>query len=62
MIDTDLKFLETEFKEELLFFPDSETLKVRHRFTEKDNKFVNTVTVNGKTYAYGNLEIGRAHV
>lgn len=55
MIDTDLKFLEPEFKEELLFFPDSESLNVRHRFTEKDNKFVNTVTVNGKTYAYGNL-------
>lgn len=55
MIDTDLKFLESEFKEQLAFFPEGEQLRVRHRFSQKENRVVNTVTVNGQTYAYGNL-------
>lgn len=55
MIDTNVKNLEAELLELIRFFPRSEELNVRHRFTEKENKFVNAVTVNGKTYAYGNL-------
>lgn len=55
MIDTDLKFLESEFLEQLAFFPNPESFNIRHRFMEKENKFVNAVTVNGQTYAYGNL-------
>ncbi len=55
MIDTDLKFLESEFLEQLAFFPNPESFNIRHRFTEKENKFVNAITVNGQTYAYGNL-------
>lgn len=55
IVDTNLKFLESEFLEQLAFFPDSESFKIRHRFTENENKFVNAVTVNGQTYAYGNL-------
>ena len=55
MIETDLEFLKTELEEELKFFPNFEELKVRHRFSQSENKVVNTMTVNGKTYAYGNL-------
>ena len=55
MIDTDLKFCECELIEVMNLFEGSENFKVRHRFTEKENKFVNTVTIDGKVYAYGNL-------
>lgn len=55
MIDTDLKFCESELIEVMNLFEESENAKVRHRFTEKENKFVNTITINGKVYAYGNL-------
>ena len=55
MISTDLTFLESELKEVINLFDGACDLTVRHRFTECENKFVNTVTVNGKVYAYGNL-------
>lgn len=53
MIDTNLENLTSELIEvENLFY--GTEFKIRHRFTEGDKKFVNTVTVNGKVYAYGN--------
>ena len=55
MIDTNLEFLTAELKEVINLFEGAEELNIRHRFTESENKFVNTVTVNGKVYAYGNL-------
>ena len=55
MINTDLTFLESELREVLNLFDGASELNIRHRFTEGENKFVNTVTVNGKVYAYGNL-------
>lgn len=55
MIDSDLKYLEPEFREQIAFFPEPDGYNVRHRFTEKPDRLINTVTVNGKTYAYGNL-------
>ncbi len=56
MIDTDLTICQNELGEVLnLFGEDAQNLKVRHRFSEKDGKFVNTVTLNGHVYAYGNL-------
>ena len=55
MIDTNLPLAEPDFREQLQFFPNPDGYNVKHRFTEKENKFINTVTVNGKTYAYGNL-------
>ncbi len=55
MIDTDLKYLESELKEVINLFDGGDTLTIRHRFKESENKFVNTITVNGKIYAYGNL-------
>ncbi len=56
MIDTDLIICQNELGEVLnMFGADAENIAVRHRFTEKDGKFVNTVTLNGHVYAYGNL-------
>ena len=55
MIDTDLKYLESELKEVINLFDGADALTIRHRFKESENKLVNTVTVNGKIYAYGNL-------
>ena len=54
MIDTDLtKFLPDLTEVENLFV--GEDLKIKHRFKQSENKLVNTVTVNGQTYAYGNF-------
>lgn len=58
MIDTNLEFLLSELKEVENLFEGADLLKIRHKFTESENKFVNTVTVNGKIYAYGNLVLG----
>lgn len=55
MIDTNLTIFLSDLNEVINMFPDSENILVRHRFKENDNKFVNTVTVNGSVYAYGNL-------
>ena len=55
MIDTNLPDFESDLREVLNMFCDSDAVKIRHRFSEGENKFVNTVTVNGKVYAYGNL-------
>ncbi len=55
MIDTNLLMLENELHEVQNLFEGAEELKIRHRFTEGENKFVNTVTINGKVFAYGNL-------
>ena len=55
MIDTDLKYLESELKEVINLFDDGENLNITHRFKQSDGKVVNTVTINGKVFAYGNL-------
>ncbi len=55
MLDTNLKFCEKDLIEEIAMFNVAEGAKIRHRFTLKENKVVNTITINGKTYAYGNL-------
>ena len=55
MIDTNLQEFESDLKEVVNLFCDSDAVRLRHRFTEGENKFVNTVTVNGKVFAYGNL-------
>ncbi|MBQ4097993.1 MAG: coproporphyrinogen dehydrogenase HemZ [Clostridia bacterium] len=58
MIDTNLPNFESDLREVENMFCDTDAVKIRHRFTEGENKFVNTVTVNGKVYAYGNLVKG----
>ncbi len=55
MIDTNVEFVEKELQETALIFKNGADFNVRHRLTESAGKLVNTVTVNGKTYAYGNL-------
>ncbi|MBQ7235858.1 MAG: coproporphyrinogen dehydrogenase HemZ [Clostridia bacterium] len=55
MIDTNLPNLESELMEVVNLFDGGDALNIKHRFSESENKFVNTVTVNGKVYAYGNL-------
>ena len=58
MIDTDLKFCESELNEVINMFAGADGLKIRHIFSEKDDRVVNTVVVNGKSYAFGNLLTG----
>ena len=55
MIDTELKFLENDIAEVINLFVDKDSVNLRHRFTESENKIVNTITVNGRVFAYGNL-------
>ncbi|MBQ3219114.1 MAG: coproporphyrinogen dehydrogenase HemZ [Clostridia bacterium] len=55
MIDTNLNFCENELQEVLNLFECVKDMRIRHRHTETENKVVNTVTVNGQVYAYGNL-------
>ena len=55
MINSNLGFCENELSEVVNLFDGGDSLNVRHVFNEKDNKFVNTVSLNGKVYAYGNL-------
>lgn len=55
MLDTDLKHLESELKEVINLFDGGNDLTIKHRFKENDGKVVNTITINGKVFAYGNL-------
>ena len=55
MIDTNLEYLESELREVVNLFDGADVIKIRHRFSENDTKFVNTITLDGKVYAYGNL-------
>lgn len=57
MIDTNLPQFESDLKEVVNLFGDADVIKIKHRFSESEKKFVNTVTVDGKVYAYGNLVI-----
>ena len=55
MIDTDLKDLAADLTEEENLFSEYGKFDIKHRFSGGGNKIVNTVTVNGKTYAFGSL-------
>ena len=55
MIDTELKFLENDIAEVINLFVDKNSIDLRHRLSESEGKIVNTVTVNGRVFAYGNL-------
>lgn len=55
MINTNLTFCQNELIEVINLFDNGDQLNVRHQFKEGDGKFINTVTINGKIYAYGNL-------
>lgn len=55
MIDTNVENLQSELREVVNLFDEGETLNIIHRFKESENKFVNTITINGKVFAYGNF-------
>ena len=57
MIDTNLTAAAaaSELKEVENLFEEAAEAKIKHIFADAGEKVVNTVTVNGKTYAYGNL-------
>ena len=54
MIDTNLEYIQSELLEVVNLFGENE-LNIRHTFKESENKVVNTVSLNGKVYAYGNF-------
>lgn len=55
MIDTKIEFLENELREIISLFDDVGAVNVKHRLKESEGKLVNTITVNGQVFAYGNL-------
>ena len=55
MINAELKELENDIAEVVNLFTTVENINLVHKVTISDNKIVNTVTVNGNVYAYGNL-------
>jgi len=54
MIDTELKFAENDLNEIIRMFDDGKDISVRHLFSEKSDRVVNTFVLGGKSYAYGN--------
>lgn len=55
MIDTNLEIYKKDLEETVSMFPLSENLNIKHIYKEGENKVVNTVIVNGKAMAFGNL-------
>ena len=54
MIETNLPAFLGDLKETVGMFINAEDLNIRHEFKENNGKFVNTVIIDGKTYAFGN--------
>ena len=55
MIETQLEYLKNDLEEVISAFNLSDDVKVKHLFSKTENKLVNTIVINGKSYAYGNL-------
>ncbi len=55
MIKTDLEFCLNELNEVLNLFDGCENIDIRHIFTQKEDRLINTIVLGGKSYAYGNL-------
>ncbi len=55
MIDTNIEFLSCDLNEVLSLFNCDSATSVKHRLKESEGKFVNTITINGKVFAYGNF-------
>ena len=55
MIDTNIEFLSCDLNEVLTLFNPDSSVSVKHRLKEGEGKFVNTITINGKVFAYGNF-------
>ena len=54
-LNTNLAFAENELNEVIRLFPQAESLKITHTFTETEGKYSNLVLLNGKAYAFCNL-------
>ena len=55
MIDTEIKELENDIQEVVNLFTTPQGVNLRHRVKITESKIVNTITVNGNVYSYGNL-------
>lgn len=55
MIETQLEYVHHDLVELLNMFANTENLNVKHLFSEKPDRVVNTIVINGKAFAYGNL-------
>ncbi len=55
MIDTNVEFLRCDLNEVVNLYVGGNDKKIKHLLKESDGKFVNTITIDGKVYAYGNL-------
>ena len=53
MIESDLPEILPDLTEVENLFTEYGSLNIRHKFTDGGDRVVNTVTVNGKTYAFG---------
>ena len=55
MIITDLPNFQSELNEVENLFEGASDMRIRHLFSQGENRVVNTVVVGGKSYAFGNL-------
>ena len=55
MIETNLTGAESELREVINLFPESESAHIKHVFKDGADRLINTVTVDGGAYVYGNL-------
>ena len=55
MIETQLEYVHHDLVELLNMFAETENINIKHLFSEKPDRVVNTIVVNGKAFAYGNL-------
>ncbi|MBQ7348682.1 MAG: coproporphyrinogen dehydrogenase HemZ [Clostridia bacterium] len=55
MIETQLEFCKKDLVELLNMLDNSERYDIKHLFTERADRVVNTIVINGKAFAYGNL-------
>ncbi len=54
-LESNLEFCKSELIDVCNLFENTDDLKIRHIFNESEIKVVNTIVINGKAYAYGNL-------
>ena len=55
MIETQLEYVRHDLTELCNMFGDAESFNIKHLFSEKPDRVVNTIVINGKAFAYGNL-------
>ena len=53
MLESNLPLIESDLKEIVNLFDGAENINIRHQFKKGENKFVNTIILDGKVYAFG---------